>query len=112
LPHQSRIERSYYQGRSNDIDRFAEKEEDPYLKLEKLSDLNQKGVLRASEFQILKKDLLKKISGSDFSNPSIHSNSNSPNNGINLNNKVCPNSSCEFKNTLESVFCKECGTKL
>lgn len=112
LPHQSRIERSYYRGQSNNIDRSAEKDDDPYLKLEKLSDLKQKGVLSDSEFQILKNDLLKKISGSNFSNPSIHSNSNSPANGINLNNKVCPNSSCGSKNTLESIFCKECGTKL
>jgi hypothetical protein len=42
LPHQSRTERSYYQGLSNNIYRFAEKEEDPYLKLEKLSDLKLK----------------------------------------------------------------------
>jgi hypothetical protein len=61
---------------------------------EKLSDLKLKAVLSASEFQILKNDLLKKRSGSVFSNPSIHSNSNSPDKGINLNNKVCPNFSC------------------
>ena len=41
LPHQSRIERSNYQRRSNNIDLFAEKEEDSYLKLEKISDLNR-----------------------------------------------------------------------
>ena len=93
LPHQSRIERSNYQRRSNNIDLFAEKEEDSYLKLEKISDL-KKGVLSTSEFQILKNDLLKKRSGSVLSNPSIHSNSNSPDKEINLNNRVWPNSSC------------------
>ncbi len=93
LRHQSRIERSNYQRRSNNIDLFAEKEEDSYLKLEKISDL-KKGVLSTSEFQILKNDLLKKRSGSVLSNPSIHSNSNSPDKEINLNNRIWPNSSC------------------
>ena len=49
LPHHIRIEKSYYQGRSNNIDLFAEKEEDSYLILEKVSDL-KKVVLSTSEF--------------------------------------------------------------
>jgi len=93
LPHHIRIERSYYQGRSNNIYLFAEKEEDSYLILEKVSDL-KKVVLSTFEFQILKNDLLKKRSGSVLSNPSIHLNSNSPDKEININNRVWPNSSC------------------
>ena len=49
LTHHIRIEKSYYQGRSNNIYLFAEKEEDSYLILEKVSDL-KKVVLSTSEF--------------------------------------------------------------
>jgi hypothetical protein len=53
-PPQSRIKRRYNRGNSNIVDRFAEKEEDHYLKLGKPSDLKQKGALSASELQTLK----------------------------------------------------------
>ncbi len=121
LPNQSRIEKIHQKPSSNS-NSTTENNEDLYSKLEKLSDLKQKGALSDSEFQMLKNDILKKMTGKELSTASNDSNvisytdnvtpDISVNNDISSSYKTCPNSNCNYQNMLTSMYCKECGTKL
>jgi len=77
LPNQRLIERNY-QGQVTAVninttssgshaDDGNNNNNDLLQRLEKLTDLKQKGALSDSEFQVLKNDILKKLSGKDFS---------------------------------------------
>lgn len=114
LPNQSRIERKN-QGRYTQENIQADdvsQNEDLYAKLDKLADLKLKGVLSESEFQLLKSDILKKISSSDLIiDAGKVDNNQAETNPIN-NFKNCPNSKCKSSNSVTSLFCKFCGTKL
>ncbi len=108
LTNQSRIEKSHHEPSSNVNPATIENNEDLYSKLGKLSDLKQKGALSDSEFQMLKNDILKKMTGKELSNTSNDTKTisshpdvtpdTSVNNDISSYYKICPNSSCNYQN--------------
>ncbi len=88
--------------------------EDHFAKLGKLADLRQKGALSEEEFQLLKNNILKKISNTDgvISGSSYPVNELDQSSRRNDDSRTCPNSECNSSNSSTSLFCKDCGARL
>lgn len=115
LPNQSRTERKRPISNMQDTSNSSKENEDEdlYARLGKLADLKTKGALSEDEFQLLKSDILRKMSNSQLrTHEGNYEKNPNENKVIEGNNKICSNPKCKSNNPATSLYCKFCGTKL
>ncbi|ALI36871.1 hypothetical protein NMY3_02681 [Candidatus Nitrosocosmicus oleophilus] len=77
--------------------------------------MKQKGALSEEEFQLLRNNILERISrveGNIAKSPSPAADLNQNSKYDENNSKLCSNSNYNSSNSSDSSFCKDCGTRL